>query len=328
VQTIDGTPIAEAEVKVADVRSASGRSDARGAFSIANVAKGIHALSVRRLGYLPATAIVELPQKNDSLTIVLVPTRAELDTVTVSARINVLAGVVVDERDRPIPGALVDLGTTGAGAKTTGDDGWFTFTAVKSGPTIVHVLKAGYIGVMQSVQLQDWRGVVIRMSHIDQSLSANKQEILSGLGNSAQERWIATQTRLARRALPAVVITREELAPFGELTLGEAILRTASGAQVVNIMQQNHSSACVLINGDRMIGQASLDSYDTEDVEFVELYPPGTEVTGSVAKYLGIAGCSTARRGGGSRSGRNRAATAPVESTGGGAFYAVIWRKN
>ena len=330
VQAIDGTPIAEAEVKVVDVRSGAGRSDTRGAFSIANVPKGIHTLSVRRLGYLPATATVELPQKNDSLTIVLVPTRAELDTVTVNARINVLAGVVVDERDRPIAGALVDLGSSSAGAKTTGEDGWFTFTAVKSGPTIVHVLKEGYIGTMQSVQLQEWRGLVVRMSRIDQSLSANKQEILSGLGNSAQERWIATQTRLARRALPAVVITREELAPFGDLTLGEAILRTASGAQVVNIMQQNHSSACVLINGDRMIGQSSLDSYDTEDVEFVELYPPGTEVTGSVAKYLGIAGCSTARRGGGggSRNGRNRAATAPVESTGGGAFYAVIWLKN
>jgi hypothetical protein len=238
----------------------------------------------------------------------------------------VLAGLVVDERNQPISGALVDLGDSGPGTKTTGDDGWFTFTAVRSGPTILHALKEGYIGTMQSVQLQDWRGVVIHMKRIDPSLSANRQEILSGLGNSAQQRWIETQTRLARRTLPAIVITREELAPLGDLTLGQAILQSASGAQVENVMQLNHNSACVLVNGDRMIGQASLDSYDAEDVEFVELYPPGTEPTGTVAKYMQIAGCS--RRGGGARSGRSRAATAPVESTGGGAFYAVIWLKN
>ena len=123
-----------------------------------------------------------------------------------------LAGVVVDEHDRPIAGALVDLGSASAGTRTTGDDGWFTFTAVKSGPTIIHVLKEGYIGTMQSVQLQEWRGVVVRMNKIDASLSANKQGILSGLGNSAQQVWVETQTRQVRRAFPAVVITREELA--------------------------------------------------------------------------------------------------------------------
>ena len=78
IQTIDGIPVAEAEVKIEDLRAAATRSDTRGAFSIPNVPKGIHTISVRRLGYLPTTATVEVPQKNDSLTIVLVPTRAEL----------------------------------------------------------------------------------------------------------------------------------------------------------------------------------------------------------------------------------------------------------
>jgi hypothetical protein len=330
VRSVDGNPIAEAEVTVTDLRAAATRSDTRGAFSIPNVPKGIHTISVRRLGYLPTTATVEVPQKNDSLTIVLVPTRAELDTVHVAARVNVLAGVVVDEHDRPIAGALVDLGSATAGTRTTGDDGWFTFTAVRSGPTIIHVLKEGYIGTMQSVQLQEWRGVVVRMNRVDASLSANKQEILSGLGNSAQQVWVETQTRQARRAFPAVVITREELSPFGDLPLGEAIRRTTSGAQVENIMQATHNTACVLINGDRMIGQTSLDSYDTEDIEFVELYPPGTEATGTVAARMQIAGCSATRGGGGGggRFGRNRAATAPVGPTGGGAFFAVVWLKN
>ena len=94
-------------------------------------------------------------------------------------------------------------------------------------------------------------------------------------------------------------------------------------------MQSTHNTACVLINGDRMIGQTSLDSYDTEDIEFVELYPPGTEATGTVAARMQIAGCSASRGGGGSRFGRNRAATAPVGPTGRRVrASAVIWLKN
>ena len=78
-------------------------------------------------------------------------------------------------------------------------------------------------------------------------------------------------------------------------------------------LQRNHSTACVLLNGDRMVGDASLDSYDADDVEFVELYPPGAEPSGSAAIHMHIAGCST----------RTSMATGRR-----GVFYAVIWFKN
>jgi hypothetical protein len=52
--------------------------------------------------------------------------------------------------------------------------------------------------------------------------------------------------------------------------------------------------------------------YRADDVDFVELYPPGTESSGSVARYV---------RGGGCR---------PVRTPGlrsRGVFYAVVWMR-
>lgn len=309
VLSVAGFPIADAEVRVEGVK-ASVRSDAQGAFLVPNVSKGIHEISVRRLGYLPAVTSVGIPQANDSLTVILVPTHVELDTVKVSAKLNVLAGVVVDERNRPISGASVELNGTAGVTATTGDDGWFTFTSVRSGPTILHVLREGYVGTMQSVRLKDWRGLVVHMTRIDTMLSKNRQQIASGLGNSAQRVWIETQQRLAERSVWAVIVTREDLAPLGDMPLGEAITQSESAANLSGDMERSDNSACVLLNGVRVIGQTSLDSYNAVDVEFVELYPPDATPPNSVAGTMRNAGC-TARRTQGSRKR--------------GIFYAVIW---
>jgi hypothetical protein len=57
-----------------------------------------------------------------------------------------------------------------------------------------------------------------------------------------------------------------------------------------------------------MVGQVSLDTYDAEDVEFVELYPSGSPPPRSVAAHMQIAGCS--------------------RGVDGGTFYAVVWMRN
>jgi len=313
VRSVGGFPLADAEVSVEGI-TASVRTDARGDFSVANVPRGIHAISVRRIGYLPAVAEVDVPQNGKALTLVLVPARTELDTVKVRARVNVLAGVVVDEHDRPIAGAEVALvGDRLRASDTTGTDGWFTFGAVRSGPVVLHVLKRGYVGHAQSVNLRDWRGVVVHMTTIDTTLSKSRQSILSGLGNTARHVWQETQARLDRRNVQAVIITSEELAPLRDLPLGDAITRVPGAINLLREMQVTHNTACILQNGNQMIGQMSLDSYDTEDVEFVELYPPYMKPPSSVSFYMGIAGCSSA-------------GSAMMDS--GGIFYAVVWMKN
>jgi len=206
VRSAGGQPLPDAEVNVDGARS-SVHTDAQGGFSVPNLSKGIHTISVRRIGYLPAAVEIETPQANDALTLTLVPSRQELDTVKVRARINVLGGIVVDARNRPLAGATVDLigDRLRGSADTTGDDGWFTFTAVRSGPIVLHVVKEGYVGVTQSIDLKDWRGVVVHMASMDTTLSKSKQRMLSGLGNTSRHVWLETLQRLSRRNVQSIV---------------------------------------------------------------------------------------------------------------------------
>ena len=312
VQSPAGIPLPNAEVKVEGM-AGSIRTDAKGSFSLANVPKGALMVSVRRIGYLPAVAEFEIPiEAGDSLMVTLVPMRSDLDTIKVLAEMNVIAGIVVDEHFKPVPGATVDLIGNRRGSATTGADGWFTFNSVRSGPTILHVLKPGYVGTMHSVQLTDWRGVVVRIATIDTTLSKRKQAIEAGNGNSATFVWHETQTRLAQRYGHAVIVTREELAPLGSLTLGEAIRATRSAASLSSDLQVANNTVCVLIDGNRRIGPMSLDSYNTDEVEFVELYPPGSEPSGTVEAYMRFAQCPTVKT---------------IATGKSGPFYGVIWMK-
>ena len=311
VRSIEGYPIADAEVTVEGIRRVV-RTDAAGAFSVPGASKGVHAIGVRHIGYLPAVSSVAVPQATDTLTLILVHSRPELDTVKVTAQMIVLAGVVVDERNRPLAGASVDLLGTRRGTVTTGPDGWFTFPSLRSGPSIISVLRPGYVHAVQSVRLQDSRGVVVHMNTIDTTLSKSRQANISGLGNTSRLVWLETQQRLDRRNVRSVVVTSEDLEPLRDLTLGEAITHAPSAATILPDMHRNHNAACVLLNGNRMIGQVSLDTYDTEDVEFVELYPSGSPPPRSVAAHMQIAGCP-----------QNNAGTLDR-----GTLYAVVWMRN
>src|SRR5258708_32827087 len=74
VQSPGGIPLPDAEIKVEGMKSGV-RSDANGAFTLANVPQGSLTISVRRIGYLPAVTEFEIPVENDSLIVTLVPMR-------------------------------------------------------------------------------------------------------------------------------------------------------------------------------------------------------------------------------------------------------------
>jgi hypothetical protein len=221
----------------------------------------------------------------------------------------------VDAHDQPIPGAEVDiLGDKLRGSSdTTGADGWFRFSGVRSGPIIVRVMKQGYMGATASIDLSDWRGIVIHMDQIDSTLSSWRQKLLSGFANTERHVLLETQQRLATRNVQSIIVTREELAPLGDLPLGEAITHARSAVNLLRDMQVSRNVACVLLNGRQLVGQVSLDTYDTDDVEFVELYPPYMPVPASVRAYLTNSGCKSAR-------------SALMDS--GGILYAVVWLRN
>jgi len=240
----------------------------------------------------------------------MLPTPRNLDTVRVTASLNVLAGVVVDDKNRPIPGASVEMVSGTNLSATTDSSGWFTFTSVRSGTVLVRARKLGFTPLTTSLRLEDWRGVVIHLEPIDDKLSGSKLEDASGFGNTSTFAWRETQQRLAMKGSRAIVIPREELEPFDDYPLGQAIQRTPTGSTETSDLNAASTNICVLINGKNTVGPSSLGNFRTEDVEFVELYPPGTEMSGSVVRYLRNAGC--------------RRVSVPGSFVV-GVFYAVVW---
>jgi hypothetical protein len=308
VKSISGNAIDGVEVRIEGSNFIT-RTGRDGAFAFVNAPKGSQVLLFRLLGYLPSKALVRVPNV-DVPEFTMLPTPRNLDTVRVTASLNVLAGVVVDDRNRPIPGASVEMLSGTNSAATTDSSGWFTFTAVRSGTVLVRARKLGFTPVTTSLRLEDWRGVVIHLEPIDDKLSGSKMEDASGFGNSSTFAWHETQQRLAMKTGRSIVIPREELEPFDDFPLSQAIPRTSTGQTESSDLNAAGPNICVLLNGKNTVGSSALSNFRTEDVEFVELYPPGTEQSGSVVRYLRNAGC--------------RRVSVPG-SFAVGVFYAVVW---
>lgn len=312
VTTPGGEPLDNVEVRLVGTTAVT-RSNVEGKFAFVGVPSGPAQLAFRRVGYMPSVVGVAIPQGNEALDVALVPTTTQLDTVAVTADVHVLAGVVVDEAGARLPGTEVFLVGSKRVTTMTNDDGWFTFTAPHSGPAMIRARRQGYAVGTFSVNLDGWRGVVLRMERLDAMLSQSRMLDKSGFGVGAEVVWDESSRRMIQRSARSAIVPREELAARSGMTLGQALRSTSSGQLAAMQLDLSSNRACVLEDGRRSVGFATLDLYRADDVEFVELYPPGTEPSGTVARYLRGAGC-------------------PSSSTVGGRsappFYAVIWMRN
>jgi hypothetical protein len=266
-------------------------------------------LALRLVGYLPSKIETRVPTK-DPEEITMLPTPHNLDTVRVVASLNVLAGVVVDPKDHPIPGATVEMLAGSSTTDTTDAGGWFTFTSVKSGTVMVRARMLGYAPLTTSINLEDWRGMVIHLEPLDSKATGAKLEEQSGFGNQSAFVWNETEQRISMRGSHAIVIPREELAPYDDFSLADAIVRTKTGATQTPEINSARGQFCVLLNGKNTVGNSTLANFRTEEVEAVELYPPGTEMSGSVARYMRASGCRSVRT---------------PASFSSGLFYVVVW---
>ena len=108
------------------------------------------------------------------------------------------------------------------------------------------------------------------------------------------------------------MVSREELAAYGGSSLETALMRAPSAAFVANDLQYAGLRTCVLLDGYRAVGPASLAGFRADDAEFVEIYPPGTELTSSVARNMTTVRCPAVRWPGSSRR---------------GPLYVVVWSR-
>jgi hypothetical protein len=311
VSTPAGEPLASVEVRIDDTRAVA-VTDERGVYRFVGAPLGLHIVRFRHIGYLPEAISVNVPDLADAATVVLVPSRTAIDTVRVTARVYLVGGVVVDSRNRPIANATVDaIGAIKISA-TTDANGWFSFASTQSGPLLVKARKTGYMMATYSLDLDDARGIVFHLDELPSDLSKTQAIDESGFGTTESYVWTETQQRLVRRDPRSTIVPREQLAAFSGMSLGEAIRRLNVGNAVRTQLATSYDQACVLEDGNRPVGYVTLDTYAADDVDFVELYPSGTESSGSVQRHLRNAGCGATTR----------------SVLGASTFYAVVWRRH
>jgi hypothetical protein len=284
-----GVPLADVEVRV-EGGTLAARTDGTGAFALVNAPTGYQNLGFRRIGYLPATISLKVPDISGTVKVMMVPIPPTLDPVQVTARMNVIAGIVLDPHNRPVPGALVDIIGVKNAQAISDEGGGFTFASVQSGVVVVRARKEGYAMATYSLPLEDWRGLVLHLDSIDAKPHSGRRAELSGIGNAVEATWTQTRLRLSRRAVNSVVVTREDLAPLADMHLGEAIRHAGAAASLAVDLRPGARNICVIEDGRRVIGLTSLDTYNTDDVDWVELYPPGTE--GSLGRLGQGGGCN------------------------------------
>ena len=312
VTLADGRPVPDAEIAIGGATLRI-RSNGDGTFAFPSIAPGSRVLMVRKVGFLPTVTNISVKANvTTTVDVLLVPAPAQLDTVLVEAKVKVLAGVVTDSSGYPLAGAIVDLVGAGHATTTSGPDGWFSFPNMRPGPVVVKGRKPGYeMGVM-SLRFEDTRGIVLHLNLLDSlHASANRLAELSGTSNIVEAAWADAQQRIVARGGRAVVASRQDLEPFDDLPLGQALMRSPTSALLTLDLQMLSSTVCVLLDGRRMVGNITLDAYDTSEVEMVELYPPGSESSGTIVRHMRDAGCR------------------PVQTSASrrGPFYAVVWMR-
>lgn len=298
--------------------AAATRSNDRGQFTL-EAQPGSHSVWLRRLGYRSVEYTWRaMPGQRTEISVALSAIPRQLDPVIVradedkrSASRSSILGLVIDTADKPIPEAEVQLVGADLGG-TTRDNGGFLFKPLAVGSYILRVRKLGYAPAMVALQLvqSDEREVVIRMTPLPASLDAFVVTEQSGYGRDQavydeldqRKRWTNFKTRL---------LGPEDLKAFNGRSIDEAVIRmglyvppTVSTAKARRPMSINggggqrqittapsnaagmgdirHDLACILLDGKTPVVRP-LTSYTTDQIDMLEVYPPGTEVTGTVS---------------------------------------------
>ncbi len=310
VRDSSGAPLRDVEVILRDAGRAT-RSDERGQFSLNDVSPGAYVVWFRRLGYRSVefnwaarvgertsveVALQEIPRQLDPVVV-----RAEEDK-TAAARASIL-GLVIDTEGNPIPEAEVQLVGANASGMTRANGG-FLFRPLAIGTYVIRVRKLGFEPGTVTLQLveRDDREVVIRMHPLAAGLDPTVVTERSGYGRD-QVAWDELERRKRWVNFKSRLYGPEDLRAFYGMSLDYALVRAGlnspgssardvrpkhindEGTRPANTNTVIPGDACVLINGKEPV-HLPLSLYSADDIELLEIYPPGTELTGTVSWYF------------------------------------------
>jgi hypothetical protein len=304
-----GTAMPDVEVILRDAGGTT-RTDRHGEFTI-EATPGSHGVWFRRLGYrsvdytwrAQAGARVEIKVALFAIPRQLDPVIVRADEDRRAKAHASLLGLVMDSSGAAIPEAEVQL--VGADiAGTTRANGGFLFKPLAVGTYVVRVRKLGYAPSMVTLQLgpNDDHEVVVYMRPLARNLDPFVVTEKSGYGRD-EAIWEEFEHRKRFQSFQTRLLGPDDLKSYYGVDLATALIRmglngptsSIAGQQVRSINAGGHALtgpaadeagfACLLLNGKEGI-YGKLSTYTTDDLEMLEVYPSGTELTGTASWYF------------------------------------------
>lgn len=243
-------------------------------------------VGVRRPGSITTSRVVQpCTQAAQSLELVLRPIGTTLGTVRTTARTSGFVGIVTDVEGTPLPRAVVRL-VGGRRSTTTDSAGRFALLGADSGTYMLRVTAPGrrHGRLTTTLGTGDVREVQFLLTAIPAGLSRRDSTRLARGDDDVQLREF--EARRINRGPTTTIVTREELmaADDGRRILACALARVPSVWRAVpglTLGRCGSFEACVLVRG-RWSRDDPLWGYDTDAVEMVELYGPGTDAANTI----------------------------------------------
>jgi hypothetical protein len=265
VSGADGAPLAGVTVRLTrDDETRITRTDNAGRFRYTGLADGRWTLTAMRIGFTPVSDVIDLTIDGVYREIVLQERPAQLDSVLVSARWTGVRGVVYDARQlAPLADARVHLLGTDSIVRTDAS-GTFALEMSRGRTVVVRVERDGFLPALRSADVGTGSYVEF--------------DVPMDTANPAPKDYIDMkdlQLRLKMSGTRSVVVSGDDLRRSGALSAKEAYNESQSGLRSgVRIMR----TTCVFVNGRARPG-FPFDALRASDIELVEAYAPGSELS-------------------------------------------------
>jgi hypothetical protein len=287
VRVIDETgrrvPFAQVEIVPTSRRLVT---DQNGEFFVPGLPDGEYDLRVKRIGYLPATVTVRVPQLEPWVTVTLGAVPTMLDSVRIRERgpARRYTGVVLDDHDQPVTGAeVIAAGASDHGVRTD-SAGYFRLLKAQRGTLVLRIRKPGYTPYFGSLRLMGEREDTLRMTRLAQDLPTAYILAESGFGRDTFF-YAELDARMRWKSSMAAIASREDLDPWGDMDLCQALTRTAAGGTMQLRERGCSTPRCVLIDGVNPTVQP-LNAFQAAEVEAFEYHP--RDLTGTIASRVGL----------------------------------------
>ena len=277
-----GEVVPNARVQVADhKRSANTGPDGRFTLRDLPSADTLHVI-VARIGFRPEHLVLVLAAGENELTVEVEPVAQRLDAMRTEVEQTGVFGVVGDTAFAIVAGARVSLLSGGSSDRVTNELGQFAMDTVKAGANMLQVRMEGYRPRLLSFMHPPKGGtrLAIWLTPLPPGASLRESE----LPHRTTQALFDYRGRSRWRNSGAAIITRELLTKHGTgMRLDEAVERMP--AQYIRGVRIR--SFTVMVDGESMPGLTVAD-FNADDVEMVELYPPGTDFASAVRSGRGM----------------------------------------